>query len=134
MLKKIISLFVILATLATLVLTAQASIATSATYMLEDFTAPEGSVGWKPEGWSIGGGSTDIQAIGHVKIDVKDLGVDMLSASAHKFFISFTKALSKAGYNFPLSAIAGSITTRHSSEAVLAIIFFTYSICLAEPR
>lgn len=26
-----------------------------------------------------------VQAIGHVKIDVKDLGVDMLSASAHKF-------------------------------------------------
>lgn len=26
-----------------------------------------------------------VQAIGHTKIDVKDLGVDMLSASAHKF-------------------------------------------------
>lgn len=26
-----------------------------------------------------------VQALGHVKIDVKDLGVDMLSASAHKF-------------------------------------------------
>ena len=26
-----------------------------------------------------------VQAVGHVKIDVKDLGVDMLSASAHKF-------------------------------------------------
>lgn len=26
-----------------------------------------------------------VQAVGHVKIDVKDLGIDMLSASAHKF-------------------------------------------------
>ena len=26
-----------------------------------------------------------VQAVGHVKIDVKDIGVDMLSASAHKF-------------------------------------------------
>ena len=26
-----------------------------------------------------------VQAIGHVKVDVKDLGIDMLSASAHKF-------------------------------------------------
>ena len=26
-----------------------------------------------------------VQAVGHVQIDVKDLGVDMLSASAHKF-------------------------------------------------
>ena len=26
-----------------------------------------------------------VQAIGHIKVDVKDLGIDMLSASAHKF-------------------------------------------------
>ena len=29
--------------------------------------------------------SDAVQAVGHVQIDVKDLGVDMLSASAHKF-------------------------------------------------
>lgn len=26
-----------------------------------------------------------VQAVGHIKVDVKDLGIDMLSASAHKF-------------------------------------------------
>ena len=26
-----------------------------------------------------------VQAVGHVKIDVKEIGVDMMSASAHKF-------------------------------------------------
>ena len=26
-----------------------------------------------------------VQAVGHIKVDVKDLGVDLMSASAHKF-------------------------------------------------
>lgn len=46
-----------------------------------------------------------VQAIGHVKIDVKDLGVDMLSASAHKFngpkgvgFLYIKKGISISSY------------------------------------
>src|SRR5574344_882861 len=67
-----------------------------------------------------------VQAVGHIKIDVQELGVDMLSASAHKFngpkgigFLYIRKGTKLASY-----ADGGAQESSHraGTENVAAIV------------
>lgn len=67
-----------------------------------------------------------VQAVGHIQIDVKDLGVDMLSASAHKFngpkgigFLYIKKGTPIASY---ISGGAQEFGMRAGTENVASIV------------
>lgn len=67
-----------------------------------------------------------VQAVGHIQIDVKDLGVDMLSASAHKFngpkgigFLYIKKGTPITSY---ISGGAQEFSMRAGTENIASII------------
>lgn len=73
-----------------------------------------------------------VQAVGHIKIDVKELGIDMLSASAHKFNgpkgIGFIYI--KQGTSIPAYLDGGSQESalRAGTENVASIVGMAYAL------
>lgn len=73
-----------------------------------------------------------VQAIGHMKIDVKDLGVDLLSASAHKFNgpkgVGFLYIKSGTKINSYLDGGSQEFKLRAGTENVSSIIGMAHAL------
>ena len=77
-----------------------------------------------------------VQAVGHIKIDVKDLGVDMLSASAHKFngpkgigFLYIKKGTQIAAYSDGGAQERGSRAGTENVAAIVGMAAALYENC-----
>lgn len=73
-----------------------------------------------------------VQAVGHIKIDVKELGIDMLSASAHKFngpkgigFIYIKQGTTISAY---LDGGSQESALRAGTENVASIVGMAYAL------